>query len=60
MNFLDITAEAVLPCLVGHAKSEKRNHQMQHVLFYAKHTDKFTTPKHNLLIFQVRTNKARD
>ena len=33
---------------------------MQRALFYAKHTDKFTSPKHNLLVFQVRTNKARD
>ena len=32
---------------------------MQRALFYAKHTDKFMTPKHILLVFQVRTNKAR-
>ena len=33
---------------------------MQRALFYAKHTNKFTSPKHNLLVFHVRTNKARD
>ena len=33
---------------------------MQHGLFYAKHTDKFTSPKHNLLVFQVKTKKAQD
>ena len=33
---------------------------MQRVLFYAKHTDKFTSPKHTLLVFQVRANKAQD
>ena len=32
---------------------------MQRALFYAKHADKFTSPKHNLLVFQVRTNTAR-
>ena len=33
---------------------------MQRALFYAMHTEKFTSPKHNLLVYQVRTNKARD
>ena len=33
---------------------------MQRALFYASHTDKFTSLKHNLLVFQARTNKARD
>ena len=33
---------------------------MQHALFYAKHTDNLTSPKHNLLVFQEKTNKARD
>ena len=75
MNFFDIMAEAVLSTEksyhVAHAthlvavlnailKSEKRNRQMQRALFYVKHTDKLTSPKHNLLVFQVRTNKARD
>ena len=32
---------------------------MQHALFYPKHTDKFTSPKHNLLVFQVKTNSSR-
>ena len=31
---------------------------MQCALFYAKHKEKFTSPKHNLLTFQVKTNKA--
>ena len=70
MNFSDIMAEAVLSieksCLVAHdfkrsfEKIKKRNHQMQRALFYVKHTDKFTSPKHNLLVFQVRINKAQD
>ena len=74
MNFSGIMVEAVLSteksCLFAHAihfvaalntllKSEKTNHQMQHALFYAKHADKFTSPKHNLLVFQARTNTAR-
>ena len=29
---------------------------MQRALFYTKHTDKFTSPKHNLLVFQVKLN----
>ena len=33
---------------------------MQCALFYAKHTDKFMFLKHNLLVFQVRTNKVQD
>ena len=33
---------------------------MQRALFYMKHIDKFTSPKHNLLVFQVKTNKAED
>ena len=33
---------------------------MQRALFYAKHIDRFASPKHNLFVFQVRTNKARD
>ena len=33
---------------------------MQRALFYAKRTGKFTSLKHNLLVFQVRTNKAQD
>ena len=33
---------------------------MQRALFYASHTDKFTSPKHSLLVFQVKTNKASD
>ena len=33
---------------------------MQYVLFYASHTDKFTSQKHNLLVFQVKTDKARN
>ena len=41
-------------------KSEKRNHQMQCALFYASNTDIFMSPKHSLLVFQVRTNKAWD
>ena len=60
-------------CLVEHAtyfvfvrvlnallKNEKRNHQMQRALFYVKHADKLTSPKHNLLLFQVRTNRTQD
>ena len=60
-------------CLVAHAfehilwqhrsllyNSEKRNHQMHGTLFYTKHTDKFTSPKHNLLVFQGKTTTARD
>ena len=33
---------------------------MQRVLFYTKYTDKFTSPKNNLLVFQVNPNTARD
>ena len=33
---------------------------MQRALFYTKHTEKFTPAKHNLLVFQVKTNTARD
>ena len=60
-------------CLVAHAfehilwqcwilfwKSEKRNHQMQRALFYVKNTDKFTSPKHNLLVFHLKTNTTLD
>ena len=60
-------------CLVAHSfervlwecwtllyKNEKRNHQMQSVLFHTNDTDKFTSPKINLLVFQVKTNEARN
>ena len=33
---------------------------MHRELFYTKHKDKFTSPKHNLLAFQVKTNIAQD
>ena len=33
---------------------------MQLELFYTNDTDKFTSRKINLLVFQVKTNKARD
>ena len=33
---------------------------MQRALFYAKHLDKLTSPEHNLLVFQLRTNIPRD
>ena len=49
-----------LPIAVLFWKSKERNHQTQRSLFYASDTDKFTPPKHNLLVFQVRTNKAQD
>ena len=31
---------------------------MQCALFYASHADKFTSPKHNLLVFQLRTKQS--
>ena len=33
---------------------------MQRALFYTKHTDTFTSPQENLLVFQVKTNIAQD
>ena len=75
MNFSDTMAEAVLStkksCLVAHTthfvavlkallKNWKEKPSDAGVLFYAKHTDKFTSLKHSLLVFQVRTNKAQD
>ena len=33
---------------------------MYRALVYMKHTDKFTSPKHRLLVFQVKTNTAHD
>ena len=40
-------------------KSEKRNLQRQRALLYTKHTGKFTSLKHSLLVLQVKTNTAR-
>ena len=37
-----------------------RNHQVHRALFYMKHTDNVTSPKHSLLVFQVKTNKVQD
>ena len=41
-------------------KSKKRNHQIQRALSFTKHTHKFTSLKLNLLVLQVKANKARD
>ena len=51
---------AVLHSLLKKWKGKSSDAAGERALFYTKHTDRFRSPKPNLLIFQVKTNTARD
>ena len=51
---------AVSSSLLKKWKEKSSDTAGERVLFYMKHTDKFTSPKSNLLVFQVKTNSAWD
>ena len=50
----------VLHSLLKKWKEKSSDAAGERALFYMKHTDKFTSPKSNLLVFQVKTDTARD
>ena len=51
---------AVLHSLLKKWKEKSSDAAGERALFYTKHTDKFMSPKPNLLVFQVKTNTAQD
>ena len=51
---------AVSSSLLKKWKEKSSDAARERVLFYMKHTDKFTSSKSNLLVFQVKTNSAWD